>query len=70
MPHVWLGKYVWVWLANEGNWARRLGFYIVGFNQPGPVGRRVWTKAHGTHNAPLFPTGEGQSSPAGKRKRL
>ena len=44
-----LGKYVWAWLVNEDDWARRLGHYTVGFSQPGPVGWRVWTKAHGTH---------------------
>ena len=53
------GKYVWAWLVNEGNWARRLGYCIVGFSHPGLVGRRVWAKAHGTHNAPLFSTREG-----------
>ena len=31
----------------------------MGFSHPRPVGWRVWAKAHGTHNAPLFPTGEG-----------
>ena len=25
MSHVRLGKYVWVWLVNEDDWARRLG---------------------------------------------
>ena len=29
------GKYVWVWLVNEGNWAHRLGYYTVGFSHPG-----------------------------------
>ena len=53
------GKYVWVWLVNEGNWARRLGHYTVGFSHPGLVGRRVRAKAHGTHNASLFPAEEG-----------
>ena len=43
------GKYVWAWLVNEGNWACRLGYYVVGFSHSGPVGRRVWAKAHGTH---------------------
>ena len=54
MSPVRLGKYVWAWLVNEGNWARRLGFYIVGFSHPGPVGRRVWAKAHGNHNNDNF----------------
>ena len=27
-----LGKYVWAWLINEDNWARRLGHYTVGFS--------------------------------------
>ena len=53
-----LGKYVWAWLVNEDDWTRRLGHYTVGFNQPGPVGWRVWAKAHGTHNAPNFLAGE------------
>ena len=52
-------KYVWAWLVNKGNWARRLGYYTVGFSHLGPVGRRVWAKAHGTHNAPIFLIGEG-----------
>ena len=30
----------------------------MGLSLPRPVGWRVWAKAHGTHNAPLFPTGE------------
>ena len=51
------GKYVWAWLVNEGNWARRLGYYTVGFSHPGSVGKRVWAKAHGTHNASFFPVG-------------
>ena len=55
----WLGKYIWAWLVNGDNWARRLGHYTMGFSQPGPVGWRVWVKAHGTHNAPLFPVEEG-----------
>ena len=54
-----IGEYVWAWLVNKGNWARRLGYYTVGFSHPGTVGRRVWAKAHGTHNAPLFSAGEG-----------
>ena len=35
------GKYVWAWLVNEGNWARRLGYYTVGFSHPRPIDRRV-----------------------------
>ena len=31
----------------------------MGFSQPGPVCWRVWAKAHGTHNAPLFHAGKG-----------
>ena len=58
MSHVRLGKYVWVCLVNEDNWACRLGHYILGFSLPRSVGWRVWAKAHGTHNAPIFPTGE------------
>ena len=58
MSHVRLGKYVWAWLVNEGDWTRRLGHYTVGFSLLGPVGWRVWAKAHGTHNARLFPAGE------------
>ena len=54
-----LGKYVWAWLVNEDDWARKLGHYTVGFSQPGPVGWRVWAKAHGTHNAPLLHAREG-----------
>ena len=54
-----LGKYVWAWLVYEEDWTRRLGHYTMGFSQPGPVGWRVWAKVHGTHNAPLFPVGEG-----------
>ena len=54
-----MGKYVWVWLVNEDDWARRLSYYIVGFSQPGPIGWRGWAKAHGTHNAPIFPAREG-----------
>ena len=27
MSPVWMGKYVWVWLVNEDDWARRLGHY-------------------------------------------
>ena len=53
------GKYVWAWLVNERNWARRLGYYTVGFSHPGHVGKKVWAKAHGTHNAPLFQAGQG-----------
>ena len=49
-----LGKYVWAWLVNEDDWARRLGHYTVGFSRPGPVGWRVWAKAHGTHMPPFF----------------
>ena len=30
----------------------------MGFSLSGLVGWRVWAKAHGTHNAPLFPTGK------------
>ena len=30
----------------------------MGLSLPGPVDWRVWAKAHGTHNAPLFPAGE------------
>ena len=30
----------------------------MGLSRPGPVGWRVWAKAHGTHNAPLFPVGD------------
>ena len=41
ISHIQLEKYVWAWLVNEGNWARRLGYYTVGFSHPGPVGRRV-----------------------------
>ena len=26
----------------------------MGLSLPGPVSWRVWVKAHGTHNAPLF----------------
>ena len=32
MSHVRLGKYVWVWLVNEDDWAYRLGHCIVGFS--------------------------------------
>ena len=60
-----LGKYVWAWLVNEDDWARRLGHYTVGFSQPGPVGWRVWAKAR-THNAPLFPAREGSLPWLGK----
>ena len=28
-------------------------------SRPGPVGGSSWAWAHGTHNAPLFPAGEG-----------
>ena len=52
-----LGKYVWAWLVNEDDWARRLGLYGFQFwarRLTRPVGWRVWAKAHGTHNAPLF----------------
>ena len=31
----------------------------MGLSQPGPVGWRVWAKAHSTHNALIFPAGEG-----------
>ena len=62
ISHARLGKYVWAWLVNEDNWARRLGHYTVGFSHPGPVGWRVWAKAHGTHNAPIFPASEGSLS--------
>ena len=58
MSHVQLRKYVWAWLVNEDNWARRLGHYTVGFSLSRPVGWMVWAKAHGTHNAPLFPVDE------------
>ena len=51
-------RYVWVWLVNEDDWAPRRGHYTVGFSMPEPVGWRVMAKAHGTHNAPLFPIGE------------
>ena len=61
-----LGKYVWAWPVNEDNWACRLGHYTVGFSHPGPVGWRVWAKAHGTHNAPLFPVREGSLRRLGK----
>ena len=54
MSPVRLGRHVWAWLVNEGDWASRMGHYTVGFSLPGPVGWRVWVKAHGTHNAPLF----------------
>ena len=30
----------------------------MGLSRPGPVGWSGWAKAHGTHNAPLFPAGE------------
>ena len=59
ISHVRPGKYVWAWLVNEDNLARRLGHYTMGFSHPRLVSRRVWAKAHGTHNAPLFPAGEG-----------
>ena len=54
MSPVWLRRHVWTWLVNEGDWARRLGHYTMGFSLPGPIGWRVWAKAYGTHNAPLF----------------
>ena len=62
ISHARLGKYVWAWLVNEDNWARRLGHYTVGFSHLGPVGWRVWAKAHGTHNAPIFSASEGSLS--------
>ena len=49
MSSVHLGKHVWALLVNEGNWTRRLDFYIAGFSHSGPISRRVWAKAHGTH---------------------
>ena len=58
MSPVRLGRYVWIWLVTEDDWAPRLGHYTMGFSLPGPVGWRVWFKVHGTHNAPLFPVGE------------
>ena len=30
----------------------------IGFNPSGPSEWGFWAKIHGTHNAPLFPTGE------------
>ena len=36
MSPVRLGKYVWAWLVNEDDWARRLGHYTMGFSR-GPV---------------------------------
>ena len=57
-----LGKYVWAWLVNEDDWARRLdlcGFQFWARRLTGPLSCgiesvracwRVWAKAHGTHN--------------------
>ena len=36
MSHVQLGKYVWVWLVNEDDWASGLGHYTLGFSL-GPI---------------------------------
>ena len=41
MSPIRLGKYVWAWLVNEDDWARKLGHYTVGFSLPGPIGWRV-----------------------------
>ena len=41
MSPVRLGKYVWVWLVNEDDWAHKLSHYTVGFSPPGPVGWKV-----------------------------
>ena len=68
MSHVRLGKYVWAWLVNENDWARRLDHYTVGFSLAGPVGWRVWAKAHGTHNVPFSQLG--RSSFPGREKRM
>ena len=56
-----LGKFVWAWLVTEGDWARRLGlcgFQFWACRLTRPIVWRVWAKAHGTYNAPFFPTGE------------
>ena len=42
----------------------------MGFSLSGPVGWRVWAKAHGTHNAPLFPAGKVILSRLGKENVL
>ena len=52
-----LGKYVWACLVNEDDWVCRLGLFGFQFwarRLTGPVGWKVWAKAHGTHNAPFF----------------
>ena len=54
MTYVQLGKYVWAWLVNEDDLARRLGHYTMGFSLSGLVGLRVWAKAHGTHTKHLY----------------
>ena len=43
-----------------------LGLYPVGLSLSGPVRWRVWAKAHGTHNAPIFLAGEIVSPRSGK----
>ena len=35
MSHVRLRKYVWAWLVNEDDWARRLGHYTLGLSLSG-----------------------------------
>ena len=53
-------------LLNEDDWVWRLGpcrFQFWACRLIGPLTYRmgsigVWAKAHGTHNAPLFPAGE------------
>ena len=51
--------YVWTWLIKENGWARRLGHHPVVLSWLRPTSRSSWAQAHGTHNAPLFPAGEG-----------
>ena len=46
-------------MIEENGWARRLGHHPMVLSWPQRTSESSWASAHGTHNAPLFPIGEG-----------